>query len=137
MKKSLYIAWTSFRNVSQKCLYVWMVLLEPLYLGRLIIIIIIIIIISIFIEDNVFSTTASLPYGPLVNTDIDYFRTFLLSFGLFHIRHAMLLMLYFVLGDLPYHAERQARQSLVPFLKSLVCPARDRTHDLPLPKRTL
>ena len=36
----------------------------------------IIIIISIFIEDNIFSTTASLPYGPLVNTDIDYFRTF-------------------------------------------------------------
>ena len=36
---------------------------------------IIIIIISIFIEDTVFSTTASLPYGPLVNTDIDYFRT--------------------------------------------------------------
>ena len=31
---------------------------------------------SIFIEDNVFSTTASLPYGPLMNTDIDYFRTF-------------------------------------------------------------
>ena len=40
------------------------------------VIIIIIIIISIFIEDNVFSTTASLPYGPQVNTDIDYFRTF-------------------------------------------------------------
>ena len=39
-------------------------------------ILIIIIIISIFIEDNVFSTMASLPYGPLVNTDIDYFRTF-------------------------------------------------------------
>ena len=76
---------------NQKCLYVWMVLLEPLYLGRLII--------SIFIEDNVFSTTASLPYGPLVNTDIDYFRTFLLLFGLFHIRHAMLVMLYFVLGE--------------------------------------
>ena len=37
---------------------------------------IIIIIISIFIEDNVFSLTASLPYGPLVNTDIHYFRTF-------------------------------------------------------------
>ena len=37
---------------------------------------VIIIIISIFIEDNVFSTTASLPYGPLVNTDIDYFWTF-------------------------------------------------------------
>ena len=32
---------------------------------------------SIDIEDNVFiSTMASLPYGPLVNTDIDYFQTF-------------------------------------------------------------
>ena len=41
-----------------------------------IIIIIIIIIISIFKEDNVFSITASLPYGPPVNTDIDYYRTF-------------------------------------------------------------
>ena len=40
------------------------------------IIIIIIIIISIFKEDNVFSKTASLPYGPPVNTDIDYYRTF-------------------------------------------------------------
>ena len=37
--------------------------------------IIIIIIISIFKEDNVFSITASLPYGPPVNTDIDYYRT--------------------------------------------------------------
>ena len=44
-----------------------------------IIIIIIIIIISIFKEDSVFSITASLPYGPPVNTDIDYYRTF---FGL-------------------------------------------------------
>ena len=83
------------QQLNQKCLYVWMVLLEPLYLGRLIIIIIF----SIFIEDNVFSTTASLPYGPLVNTDIDYFRTFLLLFGFFHIRHAMLVILYFVLGE--------------------------------------
>ena len=40
------------------------------------IIIIIIIIISIFKEDNVFSIIASLPYGPPVNTDIDYYRTF-------------------------------------------------------------
>ena len=40
------------------------------------IIIIIIIIISIFKEDNVFSIIASLPYGPSVNTDIDYYRTF-------------------------------------------------------------
>ena len=84
------------QQLNQKCLYVWMVLLEPLYLGRLIIFIIII---SIFTEDNVFNTTGSLPYGPLVNTDIDYFRTFLLLFGLFHIRHAMLVMLYFVLGE--------------------------------------
>ena len=38
------------------------------------------IIISIFEEDNVFSITAGLPYGPPVNTDIDYYRTF---FGLF------------------------------------------------------
>ena len=43
------------------------------------IIIIMIIIISIFKEDNVFSITASLPYGPPVNTDIDYYQTF---FGL-------------------------------------------------------
>ena len=42
-------------------------------------IIIIIIIISIFKEDNVFSITASLPFGPPVNTDIYYYRTF---FGL-------------------------------------------------------
>ena len=44
------------------------------------IIIIIIIIISIFKEDKVFSIIASLPYGPPVNTDFDYYRTF---FGLF------------------------------------------------------
>ena len=37
---------------------------------------VIIIIISIFKEDNVFSITASFPYGPPVNTDIDYYRTF-------------------------------------------------------------
>ena len=41
---------------------------------------IIIIIISIFKEDKVFSMSASLPYGPPVNTDIDYYRIF---FGLF------------------------------------------------------
>ena len=37
--------------------------------------IIIIIIISIFKEDNVFSIIASLPYGPPMNTDIDYYQT--------------------------------------------------------------
>ena len=44
-------------------------------LYAIIIIIIIIIVISIFKEDNVFSIIASLPYGPPVNTDIDYYRT--------------------------------------------------------------
>ena len=39
-------------------------------------IIIIIIMISIFKEDNVFSITASLPYGPPVNTNIDNYQTF-------------------------------------------------------------
>ena len=39
------------------------------------------VIISIFKEDNVFSITASLPYSPPVNTDIDYYRT---PFGLGH-----------------------------------------------------
>ena len=34
-----------------------------------------IIIISIFKEDNVFRIIASLPYGPPMNTDIDYYRT--------------------------------------------------------------
>ena len=38
--------------------------------------VLIIIIISIFKEDNVFSITASLPYGPPVNTDNHYYRTF-------------------------------------------------------------
>ena len=42
----------------------------------MIIIIIIIIIISIFKENNVFSMIASLPYGPPVNTDTDYYQTF-------------------------------------------------------------
>ena len=40
---------------------------------------IMIIIISIFEEDNVFSITASLPYGLQVNTGINYYQTF---FGL-------------------------------------------------------
>ena len=42
--------------------------------------IIIIIKISIFKEDNVFSIIASLPYGPPVNTDIDYYQTFFRTF---------------------------------------------------------
>ena len=46
----------------------------------IIIIIIMIIIISIFKEDNVFGMIASLPYGPPLNTDIDCYRTFFLTF---------------------------------------------------------
>ena len=38
--------------------------------------IIIIIIISIFKEVDVFRMTDNLPYGPPMNTDIDYCRTF-------------------------------------------------------------
>ena len=34
------------------------------------------IIIPIFKEDNVFSMTVNLPYGSLMNTDNDYYRTF-------------------------------------------------------------
>ena len=41
---------------------------------------VIIIIISIFKEDNVFSIIASLPYGPPVNTDIDYYRKIFRTF---------------------------------------------------------
>ena len=55
-------------------------------------IIIIIIIISIFKEDNVFSITASLPYGPLVNTDIDYYQTF---FGLVYFCKCCEIVRYF------------------------------------------
>ena len=50
----------------------------------MIIIIIIIIIISISKKDDVFSIIAILPYGPPVNTDIDYNRTF---FGRFLLAH--------------------------------------------------
>ena len=53
-----------------------------------------VIIIFIFKEDNVFSITASLPYGPPVNTDIDYYRTF---FGLVYFCSvARLVVRYFV-----------------------------------------
>ena len=56
--------------------------------------IIIIIIISIFKEDDVFSITASLPYGPLVNTDIDYYQTLLDLFIFASV--ARLVVQYFV-----------------------------------------
>ena len=63
----------------------------------IIIIIIIMIIFSIFTEDNVFSMIASLPYGPPVKTDIDYFQTFLSDF-LFFVSVARLAVRY-LLGE--------------------------------------
>ena len=62
----------------------------------IIIIIIVIIIISIFKQDNVFSIIARLPYGPPVNTDIDYYRTFS-DFFMF-VSVAMLVVRY-LLGE--------------------------------------
>ena len=47
-----------------------------LQISQLLSILIIIIIISIFKEDNVFCMIARLPYGPPVNTNIDYYWTF-------------------------------------------------------------
>ena len=66
----------------------------------IIIIIIIIILISIFREDNVFSMIASLPYGPPVNTDIDYFQTFLSDY-LFFVSVAMLVVRYLLEEEKP------------------------------------
>ena len=63
----------------------------------IIIIMIIIIIISIFKEDNVFSIIASLPYGPPVNTYIDYYQTFSDFFFMF-VSVAMLVVRY-LLGE--------------------------------------
>ena len=54
-----------------------------------------IIIISIFKEDDVFSVTASLQYGPPVNTDIDYYRTFF-RLVYFFASVAKLVVRYFV-----------------------------------------
>ena len=62
----------------------------------MIIIMIIIITISIFKEDNVFSIIASLPYGPPVNTDIDYYWTFSIFFMFVSV--AMLVVRY-LLGE--------------------------------------
>ena len=71
-------------------------LLTDVIIIIIIIIIVIIIIISIFKEDNVFSIIASLPYGPPVNTDIDYYRTFS-DFFMF-VSVAMLVVRY-LLGE--------------------------------------
>ena len=61
----------------------------------MIIIIIIIIIISIF-KENKFSIIASLPYGPPVNTDIDYYQTF---FILFMFVSVAMLVVRYLLGE--------------------------------------
>ena len=69
---------------------------ENVLLTDVIIIIIIIIIIYIFKEDNIFSIIASLPYGPPVNTDTDYYQTFS-DFFMF-VSVAMLVVRY-LLGE--------------------------------------
>ena len=56
-------------------------------------------IIYIFKEDNVFSKTATPPYGPPVNTDIDYYRAFL--FGLLFLCVVMLVVRYLVGEEKP------------------------------------
>ena len=62
-------------------------------------VIIIIIIISISKEDSVFSMTANLPYGPPVNTDIDYYQSF---FGLCFIFVSVAkLVVQYLLGEKP------------------------------------
>ena len=66
----IYLSFEERRDYESQCKYSENVLLTD-------VIIIIIIIISIFKEDNVFSIIASLPYGPPVNTDINYYLTFL------------------------------------------------------------
>ena len=43
--------------------------------------------------------TANLPYGPPMNTDIDYYRTFL--FGLLFVSIAMLVLRYLVGEEKP------------------------------------
>ena len=73
-----------------------MLLTDVIIIIIIITIIIIIIIISISKEDNVFSIIASLPYGPPVNTDMDYYRTFS-DFFMF-VSVAMLVVRY-LLGE--------------------------------------
>ena len=58
------------------CVIIIIIIIIIKIIITIIIIIMIIIIISIFKEDNVFSINASLPYGPPVNTDTDYYQTF-------------------------------------------------------------
>ena len=69
------------------------------------------------------SMNASLPQGPPVNTDIDYYQTFhcYSDFLLYSLRHAMLVMLNCRekrSQSLPHTAECQARLPLVPFIMS-------------------
>ena len=52
---------------------------------------------SIFKEDNIFSMTANLPYGPPMNTDIDYYQTFFPFF----VSVAMLAVQYLFGEDKP------------------------------------
>ena len=56
-----------------------------------------------FKEDKVFSMTADLPYGPPVNTDIDYYQTLFYS-DFFFVSVAMLVRLYLLGKEKPVFA---------------------------------
>ena len=60
-----------------------------------------IIIISTLKEDNIFSIIASLPYGPPVNTDIDYYQTFFGRFLFIFVSVAMLVVRYLLREEKP------------------------------------
>ena len=72
-------------------------------LGFFLIIIIIIIVISVLKENNIFSMIASLPYGPPVNTDIDYYQTFFRTF--IFVSVALLVVLYMYSSFLFYSSK--------------------------------
>ena len=100
---------------------------------------IIIIIISIFKEDNVLSIIASLPYGPPVNTDFNYYQTFL-DFFIF-VSVAMLVVRY-LLGEEMSSAcliilSTKQGSHWYHFKRLWYGAAGIRTHNLPIPKRML
>ena len=61
-------------------------------------------IISIFKEDNLFSMTANLPYSSPLNTDNDYYRTFIVDFFL---SDAMLVVRHFLREEKPVLSTKQ------------------------------
>ena len=92
--------------------------------------IIIVIIISIFKEDNIFSITASLPYGPPMIQTLIIIGPFI---GLVYFCNCCKVSyaIYMLREEKPvlaYNAEHQARSPLVPFLTPLVWPGPDQSY---------